>query len=133
MLKGEDYESDVEYFMPFAYNVGVHDASWRNGKFGGDIYKTSGSHGCINVSLEAASKLYEMIEVDTPVVAYYREEVRLTAENTKISNAYSYYDEEKEKKKAQEEKEKQRTQDNPVAGENQIIEEDGNVVTVPQN
>jgi len=133
VLKGEDYESDVEYFMPFAYNVGVHDASWRNGKFGGDIYKTSGSHGCINVSLEAAAKLYEMIEVDTPVVAYYREEVRLTAENTKISNAYSYYDEEKEKKKEQEEKEKQRTQDNPVAGENQIIEEDGNVVTVPQN
>lgn len=133
VLKGEDYESDVTYFMPFAYNVGVHDASWRNGRFGGEIYKTSGSHGCINVSEEAAASLYEMIEVGTPVVAYYREEVRLTAENTKISNAYSYYDEEKEKKKEQEQNSQQRTQDNAVVGENQRIEEDGNVVNVPQN
>ena len=84
------------------------------------------------MSEEAATKLYEMIEVGTPVIAYYREEVRLTAENTKISNAYSYYDEEKEKKK-EEQQSQQRTQDNPVAGENQIIEEDGNVVNVPQN
>ncbi|MCM1256587.1 MAG: L,D-transpeptidase/peptidoglycan binding protein [Roseburia sp.] len=132
VLKGEDYESNVTYFMPFAYNVGVHDASWRNGRFGGEIYRTSGSHGCINVPEEAATKLYEMIEVDTPVVAYYREEVRLTAENTKISNAFSYYDEEKEKKK-EEQQTVPRTQDNAVAGENQIIEEDGNVVTVPEN
>ena len=29
-LVGEDYESDVTYFMPFAYNVGLHDASWRS-------------------------------------------------------------------------------------------------------
>lgn len=132
VLKGEDYESNVTYFMPFAYNVGVHDASWRNGRFGGQIYKTSGSHGCINVPEEAATKLYEMIEVDTPVIAYYREEVRLTAENTKISNAFSYYDEEKEKKK-EEQQSAPRTQDNAVAGENQIIEEDGNIVNVPEN
>lgn len=99
VLKGEDYESNVTYFMPFAYNVGIHDASWRNGKFGGQIYKTSGSHGCINVSEDAATKLYDMVEVDTPVIAYYRETVKLTAENTKISNAYSYYDAEKEKAK----------------------------------
>lgn len=130
VLKGEDYESDVNYFMPFAYNVGVHDASWRNGRFGGEIYKTSGSHGCINVPEESASKLYEMIKVDTPVIAYYREEVRLTAENTKISNAFSYYDEEKEKKKEQEQS-APRTQDNAVAGENQMVEEDGNIVPIP--
>lgn len=92
VLKGEDYESDVTYFMPFAYNVGIHDASWRNGKFGGEIYKSSGSHGCINVSEEAATKLYEMVDTGTPVIAYYREEVYLTAENTKISNAFSYMD-----------------------------------------
>lgn len=133
VLRGEDYESDVDYFMPFAYNVGVHDASWR-GQFGGQIYKSSGSHGCINVSEEAATKLYGMIEVNTPVVAYYREEVRLTAENTRISNAFSYYDEEKEKKKEEElQQQQQRTQDNPVAGENQMVEEDGNVVTNPQS
>lgn len=92
VLKGENYESDVTYFMPFAYNVGIHDASWRNGKFGGTIYKNAGSHGCINVPEKAAEKLYNMVEVGTPVVAFYREDVKLTAENTKISNAYSYYD-----------------------------------------
>lgn len=90
VLKGEDYESNVNYFMPFAYNVGIHDASWRNGKFGGEIYKTSGSHGCINASLEVAKTIYETAKVGTPVIAYYREPVELTAENCKISNAYSY-------------------------------------------
>ncbi len=90
VLKGEDYESDVTYFMPFAYNVGSHDASWRGGKFGGEIYKSSGSHGCINAPLEVADTIYKKIEVGTPVIAYYREEVELTAENAKISNAFSY-------------------------------------------
>lgn len=111
VLKGEDYESDVTYFMPFAYNVGIHDASWRNGKFGGTIYRTSGSHGCINVSEKAATKLYELVEVNTPVIAYYREDVKLTAENTRISNAYSYYDAEKEKQKEQKLKEEQLNQE----------------------
>ena len=90
VLKGEDYESVVTYFMPFAYNVGIHDASWRGGKFGGEIYKSSGSHGCINAPLEVADTIYKKIEVGTPVIAYYREEVELTAENAKISNAFSY-------------------------------------------
>lgn len=89
-LVGEDYESDVQYFMPFAYNVGIHDADWRKGQFGGDIYKTKGSHGCINVLPEAAEALFGMVAKETPVVAYYREPVQLTAENTKIANAFSY-------------------------------------------
>lgn len=89
VLKGEDYESNVEFFMPFAYNVGVHDASWRT-EFGGEFYKTTGSHGCINAPREIAETLYQRMKVDTPVIAYYRESVELTAENCKISNAYSY-------------------------------------------
>lgn len=129
VLKGEDYESDVTYFIPFAYNVGFHDASWRHGKFGGTIYKTSGSHGCVNMPEEKAAKLYEMVEVNTPVIAYYREKVRLTAENTKISNAYSYYDEEKEK--AREEAERKAAEDArksaPQVGEGERIAEDGSI------
>ncbi len=133
VLKGEDYESDVTYFMPFAYNVGIHDASWRNGKFGGSIYKTSGSHGCINAPESVVSKLYEMVKVDTPVVAFYREEVKLTAENTKISNAYSYYDAEKEKAKEEEERKRAQEQaaNTPVVGEGQRIAEDGSVEPAP--
>ena len=89
VLKGEDYESDVTYFMPFAYNVGFHDASWRK-EFGGEIYKKSGSHGCINMPLEAVQTLYERIEKGVPVIAYYREPMELTTENARISNAFSY-------------------------------------------
>ena len=92
-LVGEGYSSPVKYFMPFAYNVGIHDASWRN-KFGDQIYLTAGSHGCINVPPKVAEKLFEVLSVGTPVIAYYREKVYLTAENTRISNAYSYISEE---------------------------------------
>lgn len=96
-LVGEGYSSPVEYFMVFAYNVGFHDASWRN-EFGDEIYKTKGSHGCINMPLDKAKKLYEMIEVGTPIIAYYSESVTLTAENAKISNAYSYRETTEDKK-----------------------------------
>lgn len=92
-LVGEDYASAVDYFMPFAYNVGIHDASWRS-KFGEELYLVSGSHGCINVPPEVAETIYESIAVDTPVIAYYREKVYLTADNARISNAYSYISEE---------------------------------------
>ena len=96
VLKGEDYESNVTFFMPFAYNVGIHDASWRS-SFGKTIYKNSGSHGCVNVPFECAQTIFQNIEVGTPVVAYYREPVSLTSNSAKISNAYSYTDPEKEK------------------------------------
>ena len=96
-LVGEGYSSPVDYFMPFAHNVGLHDASWRS-KFGEQIYLTSGSHGCINMPRDVAETIYETIKVDTPVIAYYRDKVYLTAENAKISNAYSYIDEKEWKK-----------------------------------
>lgn len=89
VLSGEDYESDVTYFMPFAYNVGLHDADWRS-SFGGSIYKGNGSHGCINLPFDAAETIYNKVELGTPVIAYYREDVKLTSNNAKVSNAYSY-------------------------------------------
>ena len=67
-LKGEDYESPVTYWMPFiGGQVGFHDAPWR-GAFGGNIYRYSGSHGCINMPSSYAAQLYSMLEVGTPVV-----------------------------------------------------------------
>ena len=33
----------------------------------GEIYKTNGSHGCVNVPTDAAAKLYSMLEIGTPV------------------------------------------------------------------
>lgn len=89
VLSGEDYESEVTYFLPFAYNVGLHDADWRS-SFGGSIYKGNGSHGCINLPFETAELLYNQAETGTPVIAFYRDSVKLTSNNAKVSNAYSY-------------------------------------------
>ena len=89
VLVGETYETKVQYFVPYAYNVGFHDATWQS-SFGGDRYLTHGSHGCINMYMSDVTKFYELIEKGTPVVAYYRTPVELTSESAKISNAHSY-------------------------------------------
>lgn len=68
-LKGENYRTPVNYWMPFNGNVGMHDATWR-GSFGGDIYLTNGSHGCVNLPYKAASQIYEMVEKGMPVIVY---------------------------------------------------------------
>ena len=70
ILRGEDYSSNVSYWMPFNNNIGIHDATWRT-EFGRDIYLTRGSHGCINVTYSLAEKLYNNISVGTPIVCYY--------------------------------------------------------------
>jgi len=68
-LVGETYETPVSYWMPFNKNVGMHDATWRK-TFGGTIYKTGGSHGCINLPYSAAQELYGYMEKGTPVICY---------------------------------------------------------------
>lgn len=70
VLVGPDYRTPVSYWMAVYNHIGIHDANWR-GKFGGEIYKTSGSHGCINTPTSEVSKLYDMAEVGTPVVLFY--------------------------------------------------------------
>lgn len=78
ILRGEGYASPVKYWMPVKGAIGLHDATWRD-EFGGDIYKTNGSHGCINLPLEAMEKLYGMVEVGTPVVMFYGEDPQAPA------------------------------------------------------
>lgn len=70
ILRGEGYASHVNFWMPVKGNIGIHDASWRS-KYGGTIYQTNGSHGCINTPYSAMVQMYEMVEVGTPVVMYY--------------------------------------------------------------
>ncbi|MBD5088170.1 MAG: L,D-transpeptidase family protein [Clostridiales bacterium] len=67
---GADYRSPVSFWMPFNGNEGMHDASWRS-KFGGSIYKTNGSHGCVNLPYSAAQKIYNDIEAGVAVVVFY--------------------------------------------------------------
>lgn len=70
VLRGTNYETPVNYWMPFNGNIGMHDATWRR-SFGGNIYLTNGSHGCINLPLEAAAQIYECVSTGFPVVCYY--------------------------------------------------------------
>lgn len=68
-LNGANYSTPVSYWMPFAGNVGMHDATWRS-SFGGSIYKRSGSHGCINLPLSAAKTIFENVAANYPVLVY---------------------------------------------------------------
>lgn len=70
VLKGDDYETPVNYWMPFNGNIGMHDATWRS-TFGGDIFQTRGSHGCINLPLENAKTIYSYVSTGFPVICYY--------------------------------------------------------------
>jgi lipoprotein-anchoring transpeptidase ErfK/SrfK len=69
-LRGGDYVSYVNYWLGVNKGVGIHDANWRS-EFGSDIYKRDGSHGCINCPEDKVSKLWEVVDVGTPVVLYY--------------------------------------------------------------
>ena len=70
VLRGPGYASPVKFWMPVKGGIGIHDASWRS-EFGGEIYKKSGSHGCINVATEDMTTLYDLVEIGTPVVMFY--------------------------------------------------------------
>lgn len=70
ILRGANYASHVDFWMPVKGNIGIHDAAWR-GKFGGTIYQTNGSHGCINTPRAAMEQLFDLAEVGTPVIMFY--------------------------------------------------------------
>ncbi len=67
---GSEYESEVYYWMPFFGNYGMHDATWRS-YFGDEIYLGGGSHGCVNMPLRSAEKLFNnLADRNVPVVVY---------------------------------------------------------------
>lgn len=68
-----EYRTFVYYWMPITWEgVGFHDATWQTA-FGGSLNQIHGvgSHGCVNMPLDQAAALYDMIEVGTPVVIHY--------------------------------------------------------------
>ena len=77
-LSGADYTEYVEYWIGFGspgyYNgghvIGFHDASWRN-EFGGDIWKSDPSHGCVNMPTDMVARLYEVADIGTMINIYY--------------------------------------------------------------
>lgn len=72
ILRGEDYASPVDYWMPIDWTgVGIHDSPWQNADaYGGDSHLTVGSHGCINTPPEICKQLFNMIDVGVPVVVF---------------------------------------------------------------
>ena len=65
------YETDVAYWIRITDDgIGLHDADWRS-RFGGNIWKWNGSHGCIDLPVWAAPTVYDLLEEYTPVVVYY--------------------------------------------------------------
>lgn len=70
ILRGPGYASPVDYWMAVYKGIGLHDSNWQR-KYGGDWYLSHGSHGCINMKINAVSYVYETAEVGTPVILYY--------------------------------------------------------------
>ena len=85
-LKGEGYSTPVNYWMPFNGGIGFHDAPWRSA-FGGQIYKTSGSHGCVNLPPAVAKQLYEYVDAGFPVLCYNLTEAAPTPAPTETTAA----------------------------------------------
>lgn len=70
VLRGQGYATPVDYWMPVKGSIGLHDADWRK-EFGGEIYLTNGSHGCVNIPPEIMPMIYEEYEIGTPVIMFY--------------------------------------------------------------
>lgn len=70
ILKGETWESHVDYWMPFDWTgCGLHDSVWRS-TYGSQIYLTNGSHGCVNTPPSIMPTLYSNAFYNMPVIVY---------------------------------------------------------------
>ena len=70
-VDGSEYASPVKYWLGVTWGgQGLHDADWRD-TFGGGIWKTDGSHGCINMPPAQMPALFNAAEVGMPVVMHY--------------------------------------------------------------
>lgn len=75
VLNGEDYDGSeyntpVSYWIPIGWDgEGIHDSDWRSA-YGGGIYLSNGSHGCINTPPANAEVIFNNIPYGAPVVVY---------------------------------------------------------------
>lgn len=65
------YTAHVNYWIPYSEDltIGLHDLASRTA-FGGNIYLTNGSHGCVNTPLDAVKQIYDVVAYGFPVVVY---------------------------------------------------------------
>lgn len=66
-----EYVTEVKYWMQFTYDgIGFHDATWQS-SFGGSRYTNgAGSHGCVNLPLDKASALFDLISIGNAVIVH---------------------------------------------------------------
>ncbi len=64
------YRTPVDYWMRITWEgVGFHDAKWQPA-FGGELYRAVGSHGCVNMPVDKAAALYDLIQEGVPVIIH---------------------------------------------------------------
>lgn len=69
-LVGENYRTPVAYWMPIDWTgVGIHDSNWQPA-YGGNLWQTAGSHGCVNTPPGVMAQLFEMTATGTPVIVF---------------------------------------------------------------
>lgn len=69
---GDTYETFVKYWVRITWTgTGFHPASWQPwSRWTKDLYKTRGSHGCINLEPKAAEKIYKLAKYRMAVFIY---------------------------------------------------------------
>ncbi|NKZ29729.1 L,D-transpeptidase family protein [Facklamia miroungae] len=66
----KDYKVHVDFWMPFdTVGQGIHDTAARPA-YGGDIYRSNGSMGCINTPPAVMQQVYNALEIGTPVIVF---------------------------------------------------------------
>lgn len=68
-IEVQGYASPVNYWVPFNGGEGLHDAPWRD-EFGGSIYQSNGSHGCVNCPEDMMGKIFANVEKGEAVIIY---------------------------------------------------------------
>lgn len=69
-LVGENYQTPVSYWMPIDWDgVGIHDSNWQSA-YGGELWQSVGSHGCINTPPGVMGQLFDNVNTGTPVLIF---------------------------------------------------------------
>lgn len=67
---GTPYACPVDFWMPFTESgCGIHDSD--RAAFGGDIYMTSGSYGCVNAPWDLARDVFNLADVGTRIEVHW--------------------------------------------------------------
>ena len=72
-LIGENYQTPVKYWVRITWTgTGFHAAPWQSwGSWSPSYYKSRGSHGCINLSMGSAAKMYSITKYGEMVFMHY--------------------------------------------------------------